>query len=389
VTTWLAGVDAPGEGPTVAVKDAVDVQGLPTTVGCVAFLAAPPAEADAECVAQIRAAGARIVGKTNLSELCWFAHGLNDVTGSPVNPLDGTRIPGGSSSGSAVAVAVGEVAVAIGTDTGGSVRVPAACCGVVGLKTTRGRISLAGVFPLARTFDTVGPIARDIAGVALGMRLMCPGFVVDTPGSSPRVARLTVPADAAIDAAVDAALGRTGWSVERVHVPWWDDAVRVATTILLAEGGAAHRHLLARSNEISAAALSVISRGAALDAADLASARSTWAHHDDRFRALLDRYDALALPVLAGAPPRVGQHEKVPVTRFTVPMNAAGLPALALPIPCSGFPASLQLVGRPGAEASLLGLGAVAETVSARPVGGGVPEAGGVPQAGGLLGAGG
>jgi len=301
VTTWLAGVDAPGEGPTVAVKDAVDVQGLPTTVGCAAFLAAPPAEVDAESVAQIRAAGARIVGKTNLSELCWFAHGLNDVTGSPVNPLDGTRIPGGSSSGSAVAVAVGEVAVAIGTDTGGSVRVPAACCGVVGLKTTRGRISLAGVFPLARTFDTVGPIARDIAGVALGMRLMCPGFVVDTPGSSPRVARLTVPADAAIDAAVDAALERTGWSVERVHVPWWDDAVRVATTILLAEGGAAHRHLLARSNEISAAALSVISRGAALDAADLASARSTWAHHDDRFRALLDRYDALALPVLAAA----------------------------------------------------------------------------------------
>src|SRR6202012_489929 len=129
-------------------------------------LAAEPAEADAPCLAGLRAAvdagEARIVGKTNLDELAVAAAGVNPWFGTPRNPLDPTRIPGGSSSGSAVAVAAGEAEVGIGSDTGGSVRIPSACCGTVGLKTTIGRVSTAGVVPLSQSLDTIGPIGADV-----------------------------------------------------------------------------------------------------------------------------------------------------------------------------------------------------------------------------------
>src|SRR5437899_2082184 len=123
--TWMVRLDAPGDGPRLAVKDCIDVEGLPTTAGCqvIAEQASPAA----------RRAGARIVGKTTLTELCWSASGVNPWSGTPANPLDPRRLPGGSSSGSAVAVAAGEADVALGTDTGGSVRIPAACCGIAGL----------------------------------------------------------------------------------------------------------------------------------------------------------------------------------------------------------------------------------------------------------------
>ena len=175
--TWIVRLDAPGDGPRLAVKDCIDVEGLPTTVGCQLIAEqASPAARDAAVVAAARQAGARIVGKTNLAELCWSASGLNPWSGTPVNPADPQRIPGGSSSGSAVAVAAGEADVALGTDTGGSVRIPAACCGIAGLKTTWGRVPVDGVYPLAPSLDTVGPLGADVAAVELGMRLIEPGF---------------------------------------------------------------------------------------------------------------------------------------------------------------------------------------------------------------------
>ncbi len=132
--TWViriaTGAEDNGVGPRLAVKDCIDVAGLPTTAGCpVVAEMAEPANADAAVVASARAGGARIVGKTGLTELCWSANGINHWSGTPVNPRDPRRLPGGSSSGSAVAVALGEADVAFGTDTGGSVRIPAACCG--------------------------------------------------------------------------------------------------------------------------------------------------------------------------------------------------------------------------------------------------------------------
>ena len=142
-----------GTGLRVAIKDLIDMAGLPTTAGCQEVeRRAVPAAADASCLAGIRAAeaagGVRIVGKTNLHELAFGVTGINAAYGTPVNPLDAGRIPGGSSSGSAVAVASGEADIALGTDTGGSIRGPAACCGIVGLKTTWGRVPLQGCWPL-------------------------------------------------------------------------------------------------------------------------------------------------------------------------------------------------------------------------------------------------
>src|SRR6185503_18541942 len=143
---------------------------------------ARPAAADAACLAGLRAAIARgeacLAGKTNLHELAYGISGINRAFGTPVNPLDPALVPGGSSSGSAVAVATGEADVAYGSDTGGSIRIPAACCGTAGLKTTHGRVSLEGVWPLAISLDTIGPMATDVAGLVLGMELLEPGFRV-------------------------------------------------------------------------------------------------------------------------------------------------------------------------------------------------------------------
>src|SRR6185312_11722115 len=161
------------------------------------YEASGPAPRDAACLAGARAAGARIVGRTNLHELALGVTGINPWYGTPVNPLDPSRVPGGSSSGSAVAVATGEADVAYGSDTGGSVRIPSACCGTAGLKTTWGRIPLDGVWPLSPSFDTVGPMARDIGGLVTGMQLLEPGFELANVGAGDalEVARLPVVAD--------------------------------------------------------------------------------------------------------------------------------------------------------------------------------------------------
>src|SRR5690349_2354955 len=172
--TWMVRLDAPGDGPRLAVKDCIDVEGLPTTAGCqVIAEQANPAPADAPVVAAARRAGARHAGQ----------------------PLDRRRLPGGSSSGSAVAVAAGEADVALGTDTGGSVRIPAACCGIAGLKTTWGRVPLDGVYPLASSMDTVGPLGVDVAAVELGMRLIDPGFAGASAEAPARVGRIRPPPD--------------------------------------------------------------------------------------------------------------------------------------------------------------------------------------------------
>jgi amidase len=146
------------------------VAGVPTTAGSRAVERdAAPATADAACLAGARAAGARIVGKTNVHELAMLPLGTNQWFGTPVNPLDPALIPGGSSSGSAVAVATGEADVALGSDTGGSIRIPAACCGITGLKTSYGRLPLDSARPLAPSLDTVGPMAATIDGLVTRM----------------------------------------------------------------------------------------------------------------------------------------------------------------------------------------------------------------------------
>jgi amidase len=369
---WLQRLDEPGsaEGPTVAVKDAIDVAGTVTTVGSRAMADAPPAAADAACVAAVRRAGGRIIGKTNLSELCWFADGVNDWTGTPTNPLDPTRVPGGSSSGSAVAVALGEADLALGTDTGGSVRIPAAACGVTALKTTRGRIPLDGVFPLCPGLDTVGPMARDVAGLVTGMTLLEPGFAVDEPRRRPvTVARLRlgdVPVDPVTDDGVDAAVEAAGWHVRDVTVPGWSELVRESGRILAAGAGPAHQHLLERPDLLSSAARDHIERGLRQTPEAVAEARYILAGLGSLLRsALADGADAVVLPTLVGPPPLLAERDELSLTRLTVPFNALGWPALSLPACAPGergaVPPSVQLAGLPGTEERLLGLGAELE----------------------------
>ena len=152
-----------GGGLRVGVKDSIDIEGVPTRMACACYADAPPAERHAEVVRALLDAGCRIVGKTNMHELAYGVTGINRWTGTPINPRAPGRVPGGSSSGSAVAVAAGLVDFAVGTDTGGSIRIPAACCGVQGLKPSFGRVSRLGVHPAKSSLDCVGPFARDVS----------------------------------------------------------------------------------------------------------------------------------------------------------------------------------------------------------------------------------
>jgi amidase len=375
MTTFTVRLDALGSGLRVAVKDLLDMRGLPTTAGSRAVAeTAAPAAADAACLAGLRAeerAGrARVVGRTVLHELAFGITGITGINGwagTPQNPADPARIPGGSSSGSAAAVASGEADVALGSDTGGSVRIPAACCAVAGLKTTWGRVPLDGVWPLAPSLDTVGPLARDVAGLVAGMRLLEPGF--EPAAEIPRrVGRLRVPAAPDVDAALDRALSAAGLELVELGpglTAEWRAADEVTGRLLAAEAWRAHGGLLQRDpGAVGADVAARLLRGRVIGDAELAelqAARRAWRR---RLQSVLVDVDVVALPTLGDAPPPLGDADGAYRLRATLPVNLAGLPALSLPVPRPGaFPASLQLVA--GAEEALLGLGARVEAVAA------------------------
>ncbi len=366
MSTFIQRLDAPpGDGPRLAVKDLIDVAGWPTTAGSRAVAdTAEPADHDAAVVVRARAAGARIVGKANLHELAYGGTGVNDTFGTPANPIDPSLIPGGSSSGCAVAVATDEADLAIGTDTAGSIRTPSACCGTVGLKTTYGRIPTEGIRPLAPSLDTVGPMARTVADVGRGLALLDPAFDPDADLEVPAsIARLRLPdVDPAVDRAIDEALARTDLTVTTIEIEAWQLATDAAITVLLAEAAIVngtllehHRHLL------GADVVERIEIGSTIGGAHLRDALTfarIWRH---QLQISLDRFTVIAMPTLPVlAPslddpnPRNGAH--------SAPINLAGVPALALPVPTAGpVPASLQLVGSHHHEGHLLALGSVIE----------------------------
>jgi amidase len=364
---WIMRLEAPGDGPRLAVKDCIDIEGLPTTVGCqVIAEQAKPAARDAAVVAAARRAGARIVGKTNLTELCWSAGGTNPWSGTPVNPAAPPRLPGGSSSGSAVAVATGQADAALGTDTGGSIRIPAACCGVVGLKTTWGRVPVDGVYPLAPSLDTVGPLGADVDAVELGMRLIEPGFAAGSCELA--VGRVRPEADPAVDSAVDAALAAAG--VVSTDIPGFDflAATTAANVLIDVEAYQANAHLLPQLEQLSPQMHANMVESAAITDDEVAAANRVRLTVREWFTAMLARHPFIALPTLMGPPPLLNPPppllgERMPLTRLTVPANLAGLPALALPVPGgpAGLPASLQLIGPPGSEEQLIALGRIVE----------------------------
>jgi amidase len=361
--TWIVRLDAPGDGPRLAVKDCIDVAGLPTTAGCqVVAEQATPAARDAAVVAATRRAGARIVGKTNLTGLCWSASGVNPWSGTPVNPADPGRLPGGSSSGSAVAVAAGEADVALGTDTGGSVRIPAACCGIAGLKTTWGRVPLDGVYPLAPSLDTVGPLGADVAAIELGMGLIEPGFAAGSCELLAGRMRPEVDVDPMTDAAVDAALVAAGVRVAEVEGFGFRAAVGATNVLIDAEAYQANAYLIPYLDQLTPQLRRNLIESAAITADQVEAAQRVRREASDWFTAALDQFPVLALPTLVGAPPLLGERG-MPLTVLTMPANLAGLPALALPVPGgpAGLSASLQLIGPPGGEERLIALGRLIE----------------------------
>jgi amidase len=360
MTTFITRYDTSGPGVRLAVKDLIDMAGEPTTAGCRAVAQrAQPAPADAVCLAGARAAGARIVGRTNLHELALGVTGINPWYGTPVNPLDPDLVPGGSSSGSAVAVATGEADVAYGSDTGGSVRIPAACCGVAGLKTTWGRVPLDGVWPLSPSFDTVGPMARDVAGLVLGMELLEPGFRPDERADMV-VARLRVPTDPLIDTAIDRALAATEWSCADLDMPEWDAATMHAGLLLVVEAWESNRELVGLDPDgIGADVLERLITGSSFDAATVAAAWSGQRTWQATLAELFTRVDLFVTPTLTIFPPALHEGGELLVARCTIPVNLAGVPALALPVPTDGpLPASIQLIGPHGSEERLVAAGA-------------------------------
>jgi amidase len=360
--TFITPMDSDGEGDRLAVKDIIDVAGVPTTCGSRALAGRDgPADGDAVCLEGARRAGARIVGKTNLHELALGATGVNPWFGTPENPLDPSLVPGGSSSGSAVAVASGQADVAYGTDTGGSVRIPSACCGVAGLKTTHGRIPLDGVWPLALSLDTVGPLARDVSGLVRGMELLEPGFEV-APSTPTTVGRFRIDRiDPEVDAAVDRALALARFEVVDIDLPGWDGARSAGYLLLLAEAWENDGHLLERRDDIGPDVAVKIELGQNVGAEQVEEAGAAREDWRKEMASVFDRVDLIALPTMPTFPPSLDAVDEIALTHCVTAVNVAGLPALALPVPAGRLPASLQLLGPEGGEERLLAAGLVVE----------------------------
>jgi len=259
-----------------------------------------------------------------------------------------------------VAVAAGEADVALGTDTGGSVRIPAACCGVTGLKTTWGRVPVDGVYPLAPSMDTVGPLGADVAATELGMRLIEPGFAAGSCGLAVGRIRPDIDVDPVTDAAVDAALAAAGLEVTDVAGFDFRAANGAGNVLIDVEAYQSNAHLPV--DRLSSQIRRNMDESAAVTADEADVAGRVRQDLRDWFAARLDRHPVLALPTLAGPPPLIGERG-MSLTVLTVPANLAGLPALALPVPGgpAGLPASLQLIGPPGGEERLIALGRVIE----------------------------
>jgi amidase len=367
----------------LAVKDLIDLKGVVTTAGSAYFEKhGVPARRDAVCLDIARERGVLVIGKTNLDEFAVGVTGMNEYFGIPRNRLSRRRnlIPGGSSSGSAVAVQSGMADVAFGTDTAGSIRVPAACCGIVGLKTTHGLVSLRGVYPLEPVhMDTVGPMGKDIVHVVEGMDLLERGFQDRYEAAIPsarqlRIGRLYVDGtDPKIDQAIDSALVRAHFTVVRLGKDFrasWVQAEKDAITVAEAGAWISDGKYLSKS-EVGGKVKAGITLGEIEYRTNYRKALSRQAAWQRALRQVFARVDLIALPTLQKLPPRVPLIGGTPVFEAlvlglenTAAVNFAGNPALAMPVPVDDkdIPVtSLQLIGPRLSEARLLSAGRVVE----------------------------
>lgn len=340
-----------GDGPVVAVKDLVDVRGMVTTAGGV-ILPTTPATDDAPVISRLRRQGCVFVGKTNLHEFAYGVTNVNPHYGTAHNPHDPSRVSGGSSGGSAVAVAAGMCDWAIGTDTGGSIRIPASLCGVVGFKPAFGSIDLHGVIPLSHSLDTLGPIAPDVASVARAYTMMSGEEVALDAIYRPRLA---VPNGWVHD--LDPATEKvwTSVSAEWPELEFVEHSrlFRAGLTILLVEAAAYHRRWAAdMPDKYGADVLALIQRGLATPAVDYHDALREHGSLIRLARRRMSGVDALVLPATAIVAPPVdaGLEVREPLARYTRPFNTTRQPAAVIPAPSDGLPVGIQVIGRTNAD---------------------------------------
>jgi len=359
----------PLAGVPIALKDLIDHEGRVTTAGSHFYEAT--ARQSAPCVSRLEAAGAVIVGRANLHEWAFGFNSENESWGPVRNPWDLATSAGGSSGGSGAAVAAGITPIAIGTDTGGSVRVPAALCGTFGLKVTHGRIPLDGVFPLVPSIDTVGPLADSMENIDVSYRAMSAD---ETPEPNPGPLRMGVPVpwytDAPIEDDVAAAfegvveaLRGMGHEVHPIEMP---DAVPTRQLIdaIGLEVSAAHREFRSRGERYDPAVSSRIEVAEGITEEAAGEARAWQALVRQRFADALATVDVLVTPTSPARRKTIGEdsiggksHRTV-LSYFTALVNHALHPAIAMPITGSGAPpASLQFIGPLHSETTLIALG--------------------------------
>ena len=336
-----------GSGTVVAVKDLVDVAGMVTTAGGV-ILPREPAAADAPVIRRLRDEGCVVVGKANLHEFAYGVTSVNPHYGAVRNPHDIERVAGGSSGGSAVAVAAGMCDWAVGSDTGGSIRIPASFCGVVGFKPELGSIDTTGVIPLSRSLDTLGPLASDVMGAASAYSMMSGEKISHEPMRQPRLA---IPAGwvADLDEETARAWRQVSEGLPEVEFVKREPLYRVSLTVLQVEASTYHRRWVAEfPDKYGADVLGHLRRGLEILAVDYAEAFA--AMHELRHDAVraMEGIDALVLPATAIVAPAISASTEVrePITRYTRPFNATGQPVVTIPAPVRGMPVGIQVVGR-------------------------------------------
>ena len=371
-------VASPLAGIPVSIKNLCDVAGETTLAGSKALDDAPPAKQDARVVARLRAAGAVIVGSTNMSEFAFSGVGFNPHYGTPGNPADRTRVPGGSSSGAAVSVADRMAVAALGTDTGGSVRIPAAVCGIVGFKPTARRVPIDGVVPLSTSLDSIGPLANSIECCAIvdavfaaepialpepmplaGLRLAVPKhFVMDD--LDPVVAK-------AFERALKVLAGK-GAKVEHIDLPQLNEmsAINAKGGFAASESYAWHKDLLARrGNEYDPLVAPRIRRGVDMSAADYIELLGKRADLEKRVAAVTSNYDTVVMPTCAITAPTLDEvstpegftKKNMLLLRNTTVGNF--LDRCAISLPCHGageLPVGFMLMGEAMADKRLLAI---------------------------------
>jgi aspartyl-tRNA(Asn)/glutamyl-tRNA(Gln) amidotransferase subunit A len=361
---FITELEPQSQGPRLAVKDLFDTAGVRTTYGSKVFADHVP-DTTASAVVRLERAGYVSVGKTNLHEFAWGITSENPHYGSVPNPAAPGRVAGGSSGGNAAALAAGLVDAALGTDSGGSVRIPAACCGITGFKPTYGLLPIDGCFPLAPSYDHVGPMARDVAGCERMMRALADGFEPATLQSLADV-RVGVAWTARADPLVRRQVERAAAllpSARPLDLPFPDGVypafAREAATVH-ADLFAAHRDLYGE-NVARKVAWALKVPDADVDAA--VAARQVYR---ERIAALTENLDLLVTPTVPMVAPPVGIGDlalRERMIELTLPWNTVGAPALALPCgPAEdGLPASIQLIGKPGDDAIVLAAGRLLE----------------------------